>query len=284
MLTRLFNVTRDFIERKFRRRQHRRSRPRSGQPQQACLDSESQPTSVVPPVTTSSNQIIIIDSTVSTESKHINQQRKFDSTDSTIRSSVTMPQAKTTSKDGPTTTLSAKPYNVQAPPSRRNSVNPAALSPEHKEVGRKYSLTEDQVAEFHEAFRLFDKDGDQRITWSEVGIVMRALGQRPSEDELRKLIKEVDADGNGTIEFHEFLHMMSKKSKDVDREKELKEAFRILDRNGDGFITHDELSTVMANLGEKLTAEDIDDMIKEADVDKDGKVNFHEFCIILNSK
>ena len=62
-------------------------------------------------------------------------------------------------------------------------------------------LTEEQIAEFKEAFSLFDKDGDGTITTKELGTVMRSLGQNPTEAELQDMINEVDADGNGTIDF-----------------------------------------------------------------------------------
>lgn len=62
-------------------------------------------------------------------------------------------------------------------------------------------------------------------------------------------INEVDADGNGTIDFHEFLTMMAKKLKDTDREEEIRQAFKVFDKNGDGYVTPDELALVMANLG-----------------------------------
>ncbi|TPX57011.1 hypothetical protein PhCBS80983_g04149 [Powellomyces hirtus] len=64
-------------------------------------------------------------------------------------------------------------------------------------------LTEEQIAEFKEAFSLFDKDGDGTITTKELGTVMRSLGQNPTEAELQDMINEVDADGNGTIDFPE---------------------------------------------------------------------------------
>lgn len=146
-----------------------------------------------------------------------------------------------------------------------------------------YGLTEEQVAEFKEAFMLFDKDSDGRITSSELGIVMRSLGQRPTETELRNMVTLVDTDGNGTIEFNEFLFMMSKKMKETDSEEELREAFRVFDKNGDGFISASELRHVMTNLGEKLTDEEVEDMIREADLDGDGLVNYDEFVTILTA-
>ena len=89
------------------------------------------------------------------------------------------------------------------------------------------SLTEEQIAEFKEAFSLFDKDGDGTITTKELGTVMRSLGQNPTEAELQDMINEVDADGNGTIDFPEFLSLMARKMKDTDTEEELIEAFKV---------------------------------------------------------
>ncbi len=70
---------------------------------------------------------------------------------------------------------------------------------------------------------MFDKDGDGTITTKELGTVMRSLGQNPTEAELQDMINEVDADGNGTIDFPEFLSLMARKMKDVDTEEELVE-------------------------------------------------------------
>uniref|UniRef100_A0A8C0HJ80 Calmodulin 1 n=1 Tax=Buteo japonicus TaxID=224669 RepID=A0A8C0HJ80_9AVES len=83
--------------------------------------------------------------------------------------------------------------------------------------------------EIIEAFSLFDKDGDGTITTKELGTVMRSLGQNPTEAELQDMINEVDADGNGTIDFPEFLTMMARKMKDTDSEEEIREAFRKAD-------------------------------------------------------
>uniref|UniRef100_A0A0D3GV66 EF-hand domain-containing protein n=1 Tax=Oryza barthii TaxID=65489 RepID=A0A0D3GV66_9ORYZ len=142
-------------------------------------------------------------------------------------------------------------------------------------------LTDDQIAEFKEAFSLFDKDGDGCITTKELGTVMRSLGQNPTEAELQDMINEVDADGNGTIDFPEFLNLMARKMKDTDSEEELKEAFRVFDKDQNGFISAAELRHVMTNLGEKLTDEEVDEMIREADVDGDGQINYEEFVKVM---
>ncbi len=102
---------------------------------------------------------------------------------------------------------------------------------------------------------------------------MRSLGQNPSESELQDMINEVDADNNGTIDFPEFLTMMARKMKDTDSEEEIREAFKVFDRDNNGFISAAELRHVMTSIGEKLTDDEVDEMIREADQDGDGRID-----------
>lgn len=146
------------------------------------------------------------------------------------------------------------------------------------------NLSEEKITEFKAAFELFDKDRDGTITTKELGILMRNLGQNPSEEELKQMIREVDLDGNGTIDFKEFLCLMVKKMKGTDTEEELLEAFKVFDRDGNGYITSHELRYIMTNLGEGLTPEEVEEMVKEADLDNDGQIDYDEFVKMMLSK
>jgi len=146
------------------------------------------------------------------------------------------------------------------------------------------TLTEEKIAEFRAAFELFDRDKDGKITPKELGSVMVNLGQNPSESDITNMINEVDLDSDGTIDFKEFLGLMVRKMKDTDMEEELIEAFKVFDRDGNGYISSTELKLVINSLGEELSKEDIDDMIKEVDLDKDGQIDYEEFVKMMMSK
>ncbi|XP_038066029.1 calmodulin-beta-like [Patiria miniata] len=144
-------------------------------------------------------------------------------------------------------------------------------------------LSEAQIAEFRQAFSIFDKDGDGTITHKELATVMRSLGQNPSEAELQDMINEADQDGNGTIDFTEFVSMMGQKMKELDTEEEIREAFRVFDKDGNGFISAAELRHVMLSLDDKVDKHEVEEMIRDADVDGDGQVNYEEFVAMMNS-
>nr|CAH7757552.1 unnamed protein product [Callosobruchus chinensis] len=104
------------------------------------------------------------------------------------------------------------------------------------------NLTEDELAELRETFEMFDKQGVGYITTEELGNVMRAMGQNPTEAELQDMIDEVDQDGNGVIDFEEFCSMMVTKYKTNFSDEDIKQAFNVLDTDGKGFITPQELN------------------------------------------
>ncbi|KAL3846703.1 hypothetical protein ACJMK2_017671 [Sinanodonta woodiana] len=145
-------------------------------------------------------------------------------------------------------------------------------------------LTQEQLDEFKEAFNMYDKDGDGTITTKELGTVMRSMGQNPTEAELISMIADVDVDGNGRIDFNEFVTMMVANMKDLNGEEGLREAFRMFDKDRNGFISSAELRHVMTTMGDKLTDLEVDEMIREVDIDGDGQVNYEEFVVMMTKK
>lgn len=147
-------------------------------------------------------------------------------------------------------------------------------------------VSDERLAEFREAFALFDRNGDGKISSAELGTVMRSLGANPTQSELADMINEVDEDGNGTIDFAEFASMMHRKMEEdpSTAQEELKEAFRVFDKDGNGLISSAELRHIMTSLGERLTDEEVSEMISEADKNGDGQVDYSEFCEMMLAK
>ncbi|KAL2814472.1 hypothetical protein BJX63DRAFT_199611 [Aspergillus granulosus] len=142
-------------------------------------------------------------------------------------------------------------------------------------------LTADQIAQFREVFAVFDKDGTGDITATELGEVMRSLGQNPTDTELQDIIDELDVDRTGTIDFDEFLILMSRKVKDSDPEAELREAFAVFDQDKSGTISADELRRVLRSIGDDISDADLDEMLKIADVNGDGSIDYEEFVRLM---
>ena len=141
--------------------------------------------------------------------------------------------------------------------------------------------------ELRDVFALFANKGlhgTLSISTKDLGTVIRSLDQNPSEAEIQDWVKEVDPDGTESIGFDEFVNLMSKIYKNTDTEEELLEAFKVFDRDGNGLIDPAELKYVLTNLGEKLTDEEVDEMIREADIDGDGQINYEEFVKVMMAK
>lgn len=94
----------------------------------------------------------------------------------------------------------------------------------------------------------------------------------------------MDIDHNGTINFEEFLRLMSMHVNEKDNDEDLLNVFRVFDKDNNGFITPAELKQAMESLDETVTDEDIEEMIKEADANGDGNVNYEEFVKMMKNK
>lgn len=146
----------------------------------------------------------------------------------------------------------------------------------------KNKLTEEQKEEIKEAFDLFDTDGTGKIDAKELKVAMRALGFEPKKQEIRNIIVDMDHDGTGTIQYHDFLDLMTLKMQERDPVEEMKKAFQLfLDDDADS-ITLKHLKKVAKDLGENMTDEELQEMIDEADRDGDGAISEADFIRIMN--
>jgi len=149
---------------------------------------------------------------------------------------------------------------MSAPQTPRS--RPGAASPE-------------EVAEMKEVFACFDKDSSGSVTTAELGLVLKTMNKHFSDAELKRIVREFDRNGDGQIDFDEFLAMMN--THDRQGVDELKQAFDVFDKDGDGVISAKELEVAMKALGENIDRSTIDLMIESVDTDKSGFIDFEEF-------
>jgi calmodulin len=145
-------------------------------------------------------------------------------------------------------------------------------------------LTDEQITDFKNAFSEFDTNGDGIISIKELGAVMCQLGQNPTKSELQSIIDDVDADGNGTVDFTEFLTLMVNQMNNTKSEDELLEAYKVLDKDGSGFLSVAEIRKAMNSNGTKLTDNEVEEIIASVDVDGDGQINYEEFVKMTMTK
>ncbi|XP_064600753.1 calmodulin-like [Liolophura sinensis] len=146
-------------------------------------------------------------------------------------------------------------------------------------------LSDEHISEFKRAFELFDEDGDDVITAWELDCILKSQfgEQSPSERELKNLTREQQCPESGMIRYDDYLDLMGRKLKDREKEMEIREAFRVFDKDGNGFVSAAEIKQAMVRLGESVNDEDVDTMIREADEDGDGHISYHEFAKLMTS-
>lgn len=130
-------------------------------------------------------------------------------------------------------------------------------------------------------FQNMDTDNSGTITYEELKSGLARLGSKLTEAEVKQLMEAADVDGNGTIDYIEFITATMHKHK-LEREENLYTAFQYFDKDNSGFITRDELETAMKDygMGDPATIKEI---ISEVDTDNDGRINYEEFCTMMRS-
>lgn len=143
-------------------------------------------------------------------------------------------------------------------------------------------FSEQQLADFREAFSLFDRDGDGCINAKELGTVLRSLGQSPTVAEVDAMLRKADVAGAGVIDFGAFVQIMAHRAQQ-DTEEQVRQAFLTFDRDDKGGISAADIFNAMQHLGESLTMEQAEVIVEELDTDGDGLISFREFVDMMLS-
>merc|ERR1712083_1168192 len=148
------------------------------------------------------------------------------------------------------------------------------------EITENTGLQPDEIKCLKVCFELFDTKKVEFLSADDLGEIMRAMGFRPTEDELKELLAE--------IEFGEFSQLCATfLVEDPDMEtmkRELKDAFRIYDKEGLGYITTETLRGLIGVLLAPLTEEELEGILEELDEDGSGSIDFDEYCEIMMTK
>lgn len=145
-------------------------------------------------------------------------------------------------------------------------------------------LSDAELAELKDIFAMFDKDNSGSIDVNELESMVSSLGISATKEDLNDMIAEADIDKSGTIEFDEFKTLIGPHFQKEKPPEDYIDAFNFFDKDGDGFISRSELRNIMNTVDSKLAESDIEDMIKEADINGDGKIDFDEFIKMMHQQ
>mmetsp|Transcript_26340 Transcript_26340/g.78485 ORF Transcript_26340/g.78485 Transcript_26340/m.78485 type:complete len:168 (-) Transcript_26340:16-519(-) len=148
-------------------------------------------------------------------------------------------------------------------------------------------LKDEQKAEIKEAFDLFDTDQSGEIDLKELKAAMQSLGYESKNDTIFTMLAELDKDGNASLDFEEFLDLMSgKEGKDEkDTKEEIDKIFRLFDGESKGVIIIKDVMKVCKELGERLTVEEVTEIVRRACQDEQKmEITPEDFYVVMTKK
>ncbi len=165
-----------------------------------------------------------------------------------------------------------------------SSVFLAKTSPRDSGImSRNGKYTKEELEEYGQVFALFDTDGSGAIGVEELGEAMRSMGMAPTQRELEQLINDVDADGNGEVDFDEFCDCMKRMTGKKESDEDIiRECFDVFDEDKNGVVSESEFKHVMKDLG-RFPDDFIDEIFDEVDVAGNGHIDYDEFAQMVKS-
>lgn len=145
-------------------------------------------------------------------------------------------------------------------------------------------ISDDKIKQYKETFDLFDHDADGAISVKDLQELLKSFKSFITDEEAQEMINRTSKNKDGMLRFPEFMKMMAKGEKKSEAEEELVSAFKVFDKNGDGFISPAELKETITSIGEKLSDDEIKTMFSQADIDGDGLIDYEEFVKMMMSR
>jgi len=144
---------------------------------------------------------------------------------------------------------------------------------------KRLAIPEDKILEYKEAFDMFDKDGGGTISASEIVKIMKNFGYPIKKAEAQKMIAEIDDNGDGEIDFEEFVTLMEKQTNYVEETDEelVLRAFKSFDKDHDGKITNYEFKYILTQMGNKFSDDELKELFEECNLDITGILNYQDF-------
>ena len=146
------------------------------------------------------------------------------------------------------------------------------------------NIVSNKEKEIKDIFDKYDSNRDGNVTSDELANILKAINLDVSDEEIKEIIEELELEGNNEINYENFVSIVNRREKDVDTEEEVLKAFKFFDKEGNGLININDLKHIMITVSKNLSEPEIDDMLKEADLDMDGFINYEEFIRSLLTK
>ena len=148
-------------------------------------------------------------------------------------------------------------------------------------VDNPHNFDNAELAMFAKQFRLLDVVGDGMITTNDARLALKRMGESATDKELTDVISAFDSFGKGLVSFQQFVDIANQLRSSVITEQEIIEAFKIFDRDGSGGVDASELMQVMTSIGDRMTQEEAESMIRQADSEGTGSVDYASFARIV---
>ena len=147
-------------------------------------------------------------------------------------------------------------------------------------------IPEDKIAEYKEAFDMFDKDGSGTISVNEIVKIMKNFGYPIKKSEAQKMISDIDDNSDGEIDFEEFVTLMEKQVNYVEETDEelVLRAFKSFDKDHDGEITNYEFKYILTQMGNKFSDEELNQLFSECNLDINGVLDYQDFINFWKKK